>query len=115
MTKGTSVERTQVHDFLPQLDAEAIADRGLALLDQRADVARGRRSVVDDEVTVHRRDAGAADRGALESREIDERTGGPRNAVRHDVASALRVLKHAAPPPRVHPLPPFSQPHRFPP
>src|SRR5204863_1788363 len=53
---------TEIDDLVPQFDAEPLADGCAALLDERADVARGRGPVVDDEVAVNGRHTRAANR-----------------------------------------------------
>ena len=78
-----------------------------------ARMSRGRRgAVVDDEVAVRRRHARAADRRALQPGPIDQRAGRPRDAVRHAVASRLRILKDAAGARRVERLRPLAKRQR---
>src|SRR6185436_4252317 len=73
----SSASEAQIHDLVAQLDAEFHA----AAFDQPADVAGGCGALVDDEVSVRRRDARGADARTLESGAIDECAGGRRDAV----------------------------------
>src|SRR3954471_19267485 len=92
---SVDIEVPEVDDLVPELHAEAVADRAPAPLDQHADVVGGGGSVVDDEVAMRGRDPRAANAHSLESRAIDERAGRPRDPVRHVIARAVRILKNA--------------------
>src|SRR5204863_5853335 len=106
------VEGAEIDDLLAQLDAEAVADGGPALIDQAPDGGSRRVPFVHNEVAVRRRDAGARERGALHARPIDERAGRPGETVRHGVAARVRILKDAPRAGRVERLRPLAKGER---
>src|SRR5581483_4201059 len=63
---SVDIELPEIDDLFAQGDAEPVAHRRAAALDQHPDVARGRAAIVDDEVAVRGRDARAADRRAFQ-------------------------------------------------
>src|SRR5262249_37667750 len=83
---SVAIELPEVDDLVAKVHAEFRPHGLAAALDERPDVARRGVAVVDDEVAVRRRDACAADGGALEARAIDERAR----------RLPLRILKNAA-------------------
>src|SRR4051812_43336640 len=111
---SVDIEVPEVDDLVPELHAETVADRAPAPLDQQADVSGGRGAVVVDEIAVRGGDPGAADAHPLETGAIDERAGRPRNAVRHMIARAIRILKNAAGARRIERLRPLAIRQRLP-
>ena len=99
----------QIDDLVAQLDAECVrAPRlGSARSSWRISAAR-RAALVDDEVAVRRRHACAAYRAPLQAGAIDQRAGGPRNAVGHAVARRVGILEDAAGARRVERLRPLA-------
>src|SRR5436309_883908 len=89
-------EITETDDFLAQLDAEPLAHDRPAVVNQLADIARRGRPVVDDEIAVRWRYARAADRKALETGAIDQRSRRPRNPIGDDVPPRLGILENAS-------------------
>src|SRR5436309_3423782 len=98
-----------VNDLFAQLDAEAIPNSAAAAIDQLPDLGGRGRAFVDDEVAVRRRDARPAGGGALQPGAIDQRARRPGNAVGHDIAPRLGILKDATGARRIERLRPLAK------
>src|SRR5262245_25758349 len=69
----------EIDDFFTQRDTEPVANRELTSIDQPPDVGRRRRTFVENEVAVRRRNARAADGRAFQPGPINQCPGRPRN------------------------------------
>ena len=95
-------------NFLAQINAKAIAHVGMRFVDERANVVRGRVTIIQNEIRVRRRNLCAAQTVALEPCTIDKRAGRRRHVFWNRDRSRIGVLKNAAGAWRVERLRPLA-------